>query len=137
MKWILHNKSSKEIEIQRFSVLVPECLKNLVLDQHHDSLITMHLGVDEIYNQKLRRYYWPRVRDEVDLYVKSCVTCGSCKQPSAYLKASLRHVITYEFGDAISVDHIVLSITDVSTGFLVALPCKNKRSEETIRLIQH
>ena len=150
-KWILHNKSSKEIEIQRYLVLIPESLKKTVLDQHHASLITMHPGVDETYNQILRRYYWPQLREEVDIYVKSCVTCGSCKQPRAYLKAPLRHVITYEFGDAISIDHIVpekegvtkrgycyiLTLTDVFTGYLVALPCKTRRSEETIRLIQH
>ena len=150
-KWVLHNKSSKEIEIQRYLVLVPESLKELVLDQHHASLLTMHPGADETYNQILRRYYWPQLREEVDLYVKSCVTCGSCKQPRAYLKAPLRHVITYDFGDAISIDHIVpekegttkrgfryiLSITDVFTGYVVALPCKSRKSEETIRLIQH
>ena len=47
--------------------------------------------------------------DEVELYVKSCVTCGGCKQPHHYLKAPLRHVIAYEFNSSVSIDHIVPS----------------------------
>ena len=91
------------------------------------------------------------MKNEVELYVKSCVTCGGCKQPHHYLKAPLRHVITYEPMSTISIDHIVpskegatkrgyrliLSITDVFSGYVMALPCKTRRSEETIRLILH
>ena len=150
-KWIKHNKETKEIEIQRFLVLVPESLKVTVLDQHHSSLLAMHPGIDNTCELIRQRYYWPRMREEVELYVKSCITCGGCKQPHHYLKAPLRHVITYEPMDTIAIDHIVptkegatkrgyrliLSITDVFSGYVLALPCKTKRSEETIRLILH
>ena len=150
-KWILHHRDTNEIEVQRFLVLVPESLQETVLDQHHASLLTMHPGVEETYNQILRRYYWPKLKDEVDLYVKSCVTCGSFKQPRAYLKAPLKHVITYTFGDAISIDHIIptqegatkrgnryiLTLSDLFSGYVVALPCKTKTSAETKRLILH
>ena len=50
------------------------------------SLITMHPGVDNTCEIIRQRYYWPRMRDEVELYVKSCVTCGGCKQPHHYLE---------------------------------------------------
>ena len=111
----------------------------------------MHAGVENTCNLIRQQFYWPRMKDEVELYVKSCVTCGGCKQPHHYLKAPLKHVITYEVNDAISIDHIIptkeggtkrgyhwiLSITDVFSGYVLALPCKTKRSEETIRLIEH
>ena len=45
-KWIKHDKRTNEIEIERFLVLVPESLKETVLDRYHSSLITMHPGVD-------------------------------------------------------------------------------------------
>ena len=150
-KWIKHDKESKEIEIERFLVLVPESLKETVLENHHCSLVNMHPGIENTCDLIRRKYYWPRMKDEVELYVKSCVTCGGCKQPHHYLKAPLRHVIVYEVNDAISIDHIIpskegvtprrnwiiLSITDVFSGYVVSLPCKTKCSEETIRLIQH
>ena len=150
-KWVKHDKGTNEVEIQRFLVLVPESMKETVLDQHHSSLVTMHPGIDNTCELIRQRYYWPRMRDEVELYVKSCITCGGCKQPNHYLKAPLRHVITYEPMSTISIDHIVpsregatkrgyrliLSITDVFSGYVMALPCKTKKSEETIRLILH
>lgn len=150
-KWVNHNKSTKEIEIERYLALVPESLKPTVLDQYHSSLIAMHPGVENTCYLICQQFYWPRMKDEVELYVKSCVTCGGCKQPHHYLKAPLKHVITYEVNDAISIDHIIptkegatkrgyrwiLSITDVFSGYVLALPCKTKRSEETIRLIEH
>ena len=80
-KWIKHDKETNEIEIQRSLVLVPESLKETVLDQHHSSLVSMHPGVDNTCNLIRQRYYWPRMKDEVELYFKSCVTCGGCKQP--------------------------------------------------------
>jgi transposase InsO family protein len=91
------------------------------------------------------------MRDEIDLFVKSCLKCGRVKQPNAYLKAPLKHVIAHELNDALVIDHIVpekegvtkrrnryiLTLTDLFTGYIVAVPCKTRESEETIRLILH
>lgn len=150
-KWIRHNKKHNDIEIERFLVLVPESLRETVLRIHHDTLLTTHPGIEGTYQQVTRQYYWPQMRDEVDLFVKSCIKCGWVKQPSAYLKAPLKHVIAYSFNDAIAIDHIVpekegatprrnryiLTLTDVFTGYIVAVPCKTRESEETIRIILH
>ena len=150
-KWIRHDKQTNEVEIQRFLVIVPESLKKTILEQHHSSLITMHPGIDNTCDQIRRRYYWPRMREEVEKYVKSCITCGGSKQPHHYLKAPLQHVITYNPRTTISIDHIVpskegvtsrgyrliLSITDVFSGYVMALPCKTRKSAETIQLILH
>ena len=150
-KWITHNKQYNEIEVERFLVLVPETLRETVLDLHHSSLITTHPGIDETYRQIVRQYYWPKMKDEVDLFIKSCIKCGRVKQPAAYLKAPLKHVIAHEFNEALVIDHIVpqlegstarrnryiLTMTDLFTGYTVAVPCKTRTSEETIRIIMH
>ena len=150
-KWINHNKKHNDVEIERFLVLVPELLRETVLDLHHSTLITTHPGVEETYRQVVRQYYWPRMRNEVDLFVKSCIKCGRVKQPAAYLKAPLKHVIAHELNDALVIDHIVpqkegvtkrrnryiLTMTDLFTGYVVAVPCKTRESEETIRIIMH
>ena len=54
-------QGDNEIEIQRFLVLVPESLKETVLDQHHPCLVSMHPGVDNTCNLIRQRYYWPRM----------------------------------------------------------------------------
>ena len=117
--------------MERFLVLVPETLRETVLHLHHSSLITTHPGIDETYRQIVRQYYWPKMRDEVDLFIKSCIKCGRVKQPAAYLKAPLKHVIAHEFNEALVIDHIVpqlegstarrnryiLTMTDLFTGY--------------------
>ena len=150
-KWIYHDKERNEIEIQKFLILVPEAMRETVLELHHSTLVTTHPGVDETYRQIVRQYYWPCMKAEVDLYVKSCIKCGRVKQPAAYLKAPLKHVIAHELNDALVIDHIVpqkegttkrgnryiLTLTDLFTGYVVAVPCKTRESEETIRIILH
>ena len=150
-KWISHNKKRNEIEIEKFLVLVPESLRETVLQLHHSTLITTHPGVEETYRQIVRQYYWPCMKEEIDLFVKSCIKCGRVKQPTAYLKAPLKHVIAHELNSALVIDHVVpelvgatarrnryiLTMTDLFTGYVVAIPCKTRESEETIRLIMH
>ena len=150
-KWIKHDKETKEIEIEKLLVIVPESLRDNVLQLHHTSLITCHPGIEETYRQIIRQYYWAQMKDEIELFVKSCVTCGKVKQPTAYLKAPLKHVIAHELNDVLIIDHVVpekegrtprnnryiLTMTDCFTGFIVAVPCKTRESEETIRLILH
>ena len=150
-KWIKHDKETKEIEIERLLVIVPESLRNNVLQLHHTSLVTCHPGIEETYRQILRQYYWAQMKNEIELFVKSCVTCGKVKQPTAYLKAPLKHVIAHELNDVLIIDHVVpekegrtprnhryiLTMTDCFTGFIVAVPCQTRESEETIRLILH
>ena len=91
------------------------------------------------------------MRDDAELFVQVCMTCGRAKQPRAYLKAPLQHIIAHDFNEVISIDHIIpelegrtprnnryiLSVTDVFTGFIVAVPCRTKESLETIRILMH
>ena len=67
-----NNKQYNEIEVERFLVLVPETLRETVLDLHHSSLITTHPGIDETYRQIVHQCYWPKMKDEIYLFVKSC-----------------------------------------------------------------
>ena len=150
-KWIKHNKETKEIEIERYVYLTPDSIQEQIMALGHNTLITIHPGVEESVRQCQKHYYWPKMREDLELYVAACTTCGKAKPPRAYLKAALKHVVVHDFNDAISIDHVVperdgktkrghryiLSITDVFTGYLVAVPCKTKESEETIRLINH
>ena len=150
-KWIRHDKVNNEIEIERFLVLVPETLREKVMENHHASLVNCHPGVEGTYQSVVRQYYWPQMRNEIDLYVKSCVTCGVVKPPSKYLRAPLKHILAREFNDVIAIDHIVpekegvtprrnryiLTMVDLFTGYSVAVPCKTKESQETIRIITH
>jgi transposase InsO family protein len=88
---------------------------------------------------------------DVELYVNACTTCGQVKQPRSYSKAKRKHVIAHKFNDIIQIDHIeleklglsaggkkyILSITDVWSGFVVAVSTNSQKAEENISLIMH
>ena len=148
-KWIKHHKRSNEVEVERKLYLVPDAIRHEIMVLSHGTLLTMHPGAEETLRQCQQHFYWPKMADEIKLFVDACIVCGKAKQPSAYLKAPLKHVITHDFNDVLVIDHVVperdiatprgnryiLTITDLFTGYLLALPAKTKTSEETIRLI--
>ena len=148
-KWIFYHKRTRETEVQKKLYIVPEAKRVETMTLAHSNLLSNHPGVEETLGQLRQHFYWPKMHEDVRLFVEACVTCGRAKQPQAYLRAPLKHVIANEFNDVLVIDHIVperdvvtkrgnryiLSITDLFTGYLMALPAKTKTSEETIRLI--
>ena len=52
-----------------------------LLKLHHDDLGN-HFAVDKTRRSLMRDYYWPGIHKDVDLYIKSCVSCGRNKSPT-------------------------------------------------------
>lgn len=63
-------------------------IKTRILYECHDAPLSGHVGVRRTIDLITRRFYWPRLHDEVHAYVTSCVACQSNK-PSARLPAGL------------------------------------------------
>ena len=89
--------------------------------------------------------------EDFKLFIAACITCGRAKQPSAYLKAPLKHLMFHSFNDALCIDHIVpsatastprgnrniLTLTDMWSGYTMAIPTKTQTADENIRAIMH
>jgi hypothetical protein len=54
-------------------------LKKTIMHDHHDSVISGHLGVDKTYELIHRFYYWPSMLTTIKKYVISCQTCQRVK----------------------------------------------------------
>ena len=52
-----------------------------LLKLHHDELGN-HFAVDKTRRSLTSEYYWPGVHRDVDLYIKSCTSCGRNKSPT-------------------------------------------------------
>ena len=52
-----------------------------LLKLHHDELGN-HFAVDKTRRSLMRDYYWPGIHKDVDVYIKSCVSCGRNKSPT-------------------------------------------------------
>ena len=59
-----------------------------LLKLHHDEMGN-HFGPDKTRRSLMRDYYWPGIQRDVDLYVKSCNSCGrnksSTQAPAGFL----------------------------------------------------
>jgi len=53
------------------------CLR--VLQYHHDHVLAGHLGQNKTLELIWRHYTWPNIRDDVQKFCKSCVTCMRSK----------------------------------------------------------
>ena len=69
--------------------LVPRSLRDHVLKQMHNSLLSGHLGRKKTKGKILQRFYWFGVRDDVDIWIRQCDLCGANKLPSKTPKAPL------------------------------------------------
>lgn len=69
--------------------LVPRSMRNEVFQQMHSSLMSGHLGKRKTREKTLQRFYWFGVRDDVNLWVKRCDSCGGNKPPTKTPRAPL------------------------------------------------
>jgi hypothetical protein len=52
-----------------------------LLKLHHDDLGN-HFAVDKTRRSLMQEYYWPGVHKDIELYIKSCPSCGRNKSPT-------------------------------------------------------
>ena len=136
-------------EDHKLLMVVPISLQTRVLETFHDSNELMHAGVETCLNRCRTLYWWPKMAKDFELYIAACIRCNSIKQPRKYLKGPLQCILYSHFGQAVCIDHIVpetssstprnhryiLTIVDMYTGYIMALPTKTQKSSETVQLI--
>ena len=64
-----------------YQVVVPKVYQKPLLYQYHDSITAGHLGVAKVYNKIQNKYFWSRMKDSIQLYVKTCISCQKKKHP--------------------------------------------------------
>ena len=50
-----------------------------VLQEHHDSMWIGHQGVHRTQALIEHSYYWPKMRDDIEKYVRTCLVCQQDK----------------------------------------------------------
>ena len=62
-------------------IILPECLKNMVLETLHDSEYAGHFGVKRTMARIKMRYYWPAYQQDIEDWCKTCGICQERKNP--------------------------------------------------------
>jgi hypothetical protein len=60
---------------QRLYIPNDRTLKTRILHECHDAASAGHLGKDKTIEQVKKRFYWPKMDEEIALYVTSCDAC--------------------------------------------------------------
>lgn len=77
------NESGKETIWQ---IALPKALRKFVLKQVHDSVTGGHLGITKTLSKVTSRFFWHKMREDVDIWCKTCDLCGAEKFPKRNLK---------------------------------------------------
>ena len=56
-------------------IVIPKSNKYQILEENHDDPLSGHFGRKNTLDRIIRKYYWPRMRKDVDDFVESCPEC--------------------------------------------------------------
>ena len=85
-------------------VIIPHDMRNEVLEQMHDNILSGHLGEKKTRERTLQRFYWMNLRNDVKLWVQQCDVCHMIKTPSKNVRAPLGSMPTGSPWDRIATD---------------------------------
>ncbi|GJW27458.1 putative reverse transcriptase domain-containing protein, partial [Tanacetum coccineum] len=64
-------------------------LRTLIMYESHKSKYLIHPGLDKMYQDLKKLYWWPNMKAEIATYVSKCLTCAKvkaeCEKPSGLL----------------------------------------------------
>uniref|UniRef100_A0A674CT74 Gypsy retrotransposon integrase-like protein 1 n=1 Tax=Salmo trutta TaxID=8032 RepID=A0A674CT74_SALTR len=130
-------------ETRRAQLLLPEKFRTIVLKSLHDD--SGHLGFDKTYGLVRDRFYWPRMKMEVEDYCKSCARCVQ-RKTLPKIVAPLGHMQSEGPMDLVCMDFLsiepdssnienVLVITDHYTRYAQAFPTKDQKASTVAKVL--
>jgi deoxyuridine 5'-triphosphate nucleotidohydrolase len=82
-------------------------LRTHVVQEHHDNIISGHLGFDKTYENVKRNFYWPNMTQDIREYVRTCDTCQRIKSSNQHPTGLLQPLpIPKRNWESISMDFI-------------------------------
>ena len=107
-----------------------------VLQYHHDHVLAGHLGQNKTLELIRRHYTWPNIRDDIQKFCKSCITCMRSKPQRHRPYRSLQQLpIPKRPWNSISMDFI--EKLPSSSGFDTILVIVDRLSKQAIFIPTH
>ena len=103
-------------------IVLPECLKKMVMESLHDSDFAGHFGVKRTMARVKLRYFWPNYFDDVESWCKTCLICQQRKNPPNKNTAPLNSIETGERPfSQIAMDILKLPLTERKNQYLLVI----------------
>ena len=90
--------------------VIPQALRQQILQKNHDLPSSGHLGADKTLSQLQNEAYWAGMSVDVETYCCERVVCQSCKLPSPQ-KAPLSSVPVDKPREMVAVDVLEVPIS--------------------------
>ena len=87
-------------------VVLPACYHHLVYEELHQKM--GHVGVEKVCDLAQKRFYWPRMYDDVKKFVQKKCRCVANKEPNVKVKAPLHPIAAQAPFEMVSIDLIEL-----------------------------
>lgn len=128
-------------------VYVPKNARHHLLNlAHDDSMYGGHLGIRKTF-RKLNRFWWPKMHQYVEQYVKSCDTCQKFKNPAGMPPGYLHSIPVSERFEHVHIDIIgpitpsyngnryIITATDAFSKWAFAKPCGHIETKDLINFL--
>lgn len=125
----------------KVQILVPGCLREIVMKECHESLTSGHLGRSKTLANVKRRFLWIGMRKQVEIFVKMCTVCQQFKSSGQSRKAALKDYRKGEPMERVCIDIVgpfpvsgrgnkyALVVTDWFTKYVEIYPMPNQEAE--------
>ena len=139
----------KDCTGSHFQFIVPKSLRDFVLKQMHDALLSGHLGRKKTKEKVLQRFYWFNVRQDVNSWVQRCDICAASKPPSRTPRAPLGDMRVGAPMDRLATDILgpfpltergnryILVVTDYFTNWVEIFPVPDQTAVTCAEKILH
>ena len=138
--WVEHDKTFK-------CILVPSSLRDALLTMAHQH--SGHNGPPRMYSALKREYYWSGMRKDVFKHCKSCYECRLQNQgqpddefkhftvPELPMEMICMDLVGPISPVTTSGNRYILTVIDMLTGYMIAVPIPDKKSETVCGAYRH
>ena len=103
-------------------LVVPKELKNEVLFQMHNSVVSGHLGCKKTKEKTIQRFYWYGLKEDVLLYIRKCDICAADIKPNKMPRAPMGSLRSGAPLDCVATDYLgPFPVTDRGNRYILLL----------------
>jgi transposase InsO family protein len=133
------HRQTKQDDKEHYQLILPESCRQQALHSLHDQM--GHLGRDRTLHLVRDRFYWPKMAQDVENYIKNCERCIKRKSPTND-RPPLVSIKSTQPLELVCIDYLtlemskggfqhILVITDHFTKYAVAIPTRNQTARTT------
>ncbi len=90
----------------KHKLVIPHALRKEILDELHNKPCGGHLGVSRVRSAIKQRFYWPRMRADIERWCKCCRTCSLSKRGPSRGKSPLVQELVASVWERVAFDVI-------------------------------